>query len=48
MKIKYETEIEELKKQNGDLKIRIDKMLEEYQLNLKEKDKSTKKVRFFL
>jgi len=37
-----------LKKENQDLKMRLDKMLEEYQLNLKEKDLSLKKVRFFL
>ena len=44
MKIKYEEEIENWKKENADLKLRLDNMLEEYQKNLKEKESGSKKV----
>ena len=48
IKLKYEKEIDELTKENQDLKLRLNRMLEEYQTNLKDKDSGTKKVRFFL
>jgi hypothetical protein len=44
LKIKYEEEIEIIKKENADLKLRLDNMLEEYQKNLKEKDSGSQKV----
>jgi len=44
LKKKYENEINHLIKENQDMKIRIDKLLEEYQINLKQKDSLTKKV----
>lgn len=46
-KLKYDEEIEGWKKENADLKLRLDNMLEEYQKNLKEKDTGSKKVNYF-
>jgi hypothetical protein len=48
MKIKHDEEIDNWKNENADLKLRLDNMLEEYQKNLKDKDKGSKKVIYFI
>ena len=48
MKLKFEEEILVLKKENADLKLRLDNMLDEYQKNLKDNESGSKKVRNYL